>query len=122
MDLASLYNLLSNFTDEKHRLDTTVQSTDNRSQRVALERQAQAVAVIVADIRGELLARELPGARSTGTAQEFETHLHRVLKAYARMALARGSVPNAARMVMRETAASHPDATPSRLRSAKASS
>ncbi|TAN07720.1 MAG: hypothetical protein EPN38_05890 [Rhodanobacteraceae bacterium] len=82
MDLASLYNLLSSLTDEKSHLETTALLTDDPSRQLELERQALAVAGIVADIRGEVLARDLPATRTTVSAPEFEAHLHRVLKAY----------------------------------------
>lgn len=110
MDLAALCNLLDSLTDEQRHLATTALLTDEPSRQAAFERRGRMVSTIVSDIRGEVLSRELPGARSSGTAQEFEAHLHRVLEAYACMALACGDASNGAVDVRREEAPSHPDA------------
>lgn len=113
MDLAALCNLLDSLTGEQRHLETTALLTDNPSRQAEFERRARTVSTIVSDIRGEVLSRELPGARSTGTAQEFETYLHRVLEAYARMAVARGDALDGAVVVRHEAASSDPDAMPS---------
>jgi hypothetical protein len=39
--------------------------------------------MLLADVRGEVVVREAPGARSTVTTQAFEMHVDGVLKAYA---------------------------------------
>lgn len=113
MDLAALCNLWDSLTGEQRHLETTALLTDDPSRQAEFERRARTVSAIVSDIRGEVLSRELPGARSTGTAQEFETHLHRVLEANACMALACGDASNGVVDVRREEASSHPDAMPS---------
>jgi hypothetical protein len=82
MNLATLYHLLNSFTDEKRYLETTTLLTDDPSRQAEIEQRAKTIATIVTDIRGEVLAREIPGERSPSTAQEFETHLYRILKAY----------------------------------------
>ena len=115
MDLAALCNLLDSLIGEQSHLQTTALLTEDPSRQAEFERQARTVSTIISDIRGEVLSRELPGARSIGAAQEFETHLHRVLEAYARMALACGGASNAAAVARREAASSYPDAMPSRV-------
>ncbi len=109
MDLAALCNLLDSLTDEQRHLETTALLTDDPSRQAEFERRGRTVSTIVSDIRGEVLSRELPGARSTGTAQEFETHLHRILEAYACMALTCGDASNGDMDVRREKAR-RPDA------------
>jgi hypothetical protein len=86
MNLATLCDLLDGFTDEKRRLETTALLTDDPSRRADIEQRVRTIAIIVTDLRGEVLARESLGASRTGTEQEFETHLHRVLKAHGSMA------------------------------------
>lgn len=113
MDLAALYNLLDSLTGEQHHLETTALLADDPSRQAEFERRARAVSTIVSDIRGEVLSREVPGARSTCTAEEFETHVYRMLKAYARMQLACGDASNEAEVVRREAASPQPDAMPS---------
>jgi hypothetical protein len=85
MDLLTLYHLLNDLTDEKCHLEATVLLTEDPARQSDLEQRVRHLSPLLAEIRGEILARELPGARSTVTAQEFETHVHRVLKAYASM-------------------------------------
>jgi hypothetical protein len=104
MDLAALCTLLDSLTGEQRHLETTALWTDDPSGRAAFERRARTVSAIVSDIRGEMLSRELPGARSSGTAQEFETHLHRALDAYARMAVECGETSNGIVAARREAA------------------
>jgi len=104
MDLAALCNLLDSLTGEQRHLEITALWTADPSRQAAFERRARTVSTIVSDIRGEMLSRELPGARSSGTAQEFETYLHRVLEAYARMAVECGETSNGAVAVRREAA------------------
>lgn len=89
MNLATLCNLLDSFTEEQRHLETTARLTDDPARQAAIEQRVQMVAAIVSDVRGEVLEREQPGARSNGTAQEFEAHLHRVLKAYGQAGPAR---------------------------------
>lgn len=92
MDQATLCNLLDSFTDEKRRLETTALLTDDPSRRVAIEQRAHAIAIIVTDLRGEVYARDSASGRSTNSAApEFETHLHRVLKAHGSMESAHGA-------------------------------
>jgi len=112
MDLAALFNLLDSLTGEQRHLETTALLTDDPSRQAAFERRVRTVSTIASDIRGEMLSRELPGARSTGTAQEFETYLHRVLEAYARMTVECGETSNWAIAARREAAWSHSDALP----------
>jgi hypothetical protein len=84
MDLLTLYHLLNDLTDEKCHLEATV-LTEDPARQSDLEQRVRHLGPLLAEIRGEILARELPGARSSVTAQEFETHVHRVLKAYGSM-------------------------------------
>jgi len=56
--------------------------TDDPALQDDLKHRVRHLVPLLAEIRGEVLARELPGGRSTVTAQDFETHVHRVLKAY----------------------------------------
>ena len=97
MDLRILYHLLSDLTDEKCCLEAAMLGTDDPSLQDDLAQRMRRLVPLLAEVRGEMLARELPGARSTVTAQEFETHVHRVLKAYGYMEPAR-------REAMRRTA------------------
>lgn len=90
MDLATLYRLLSTLADEKHLLETAVLLVANPQQQTELEQRAHKIAVIVTDIRGEVVAREVPGASSATTTQEFEAHLRRVLSAHGLMESLRG--------------------------------
>lgn len=85
MDLLILYHLLDDLTDEKCCLEASMLVTDDPALQDDLKHRVRHLVALLAEIRGEVLARELPGARSTVTAQEFETHVHRVLKAYASM-------------------------------------
>jgi hypothetical protein len=113
MDLAALCNLLDSLTGEQRHLETTALMTADPTRQAAFERRSRMVSTIVSDIRGEMLSRELPGARSTGTAQEFEAYLHRVLEAYARMAVACGETSSGIVAARRDAASSQPDAMPS---------
>jgi hypothetical protein len=112
MDLASLYNLLNSFTDEQRHLERTAMLTDDPSKQAEIEKQVRAIAAIVTDIRGEVLARDLPGTRSIETAQEFEAHLRRILKAHARMTLARSNGAHGTPAVIHEIASAQPGAAP----------
>jgi len=104
MDLAALCNLLDSLTGEQRHLEITALWTADPSRQAAFERRARTVSTIISDIRGEMLSRELPGARSSGTAQEFEAYLHRVLEAYARTAVECGETSNGAVAARREAA------------------
>lgn len=85
MDLLILYRLLNELTDEKRDLEASLLVTDDPARQDDLAQRLHQIIPILAEVRGEVVAREMPGARSTCTAQEFETHLHRVLKLYGRM-------------------------------------
>lgn len=85
MNLLTLYHLLNDLIDEKCHLEDTALLTDDLARQSDLEQRARQIAPLLAEIRGEILTREQPGARSSVTAQEFETHVHRVLKAYGSM-------------------------------------
>lgn len=97
MDLLILYRLLNELTDEKRDLEASMLVTDDPARQDDLKQRVHQIIPLLAEIRGEVMARELPGARSTVTAQEFETHLHRVLKLY-------GSLQRARSRNMRQTA------------------
>lgn len=90
MNLLILYDLLHGLTEEKEYLEATMLETDDLAQQDDLEQRLLQIAPLLAEICGEILARELRGARLTGTAPGFEAHLHRVLKAYSCMGLVRG--------------------------------
>lgn len=101
MNLATLCNLLDSLTEEQRHLETTVRLTNDPSRQAGVEQRIRTIAAIVSDIRGEVLEREQSSARSTGTAQEFEAHLHRVLKAYGQTEPARvETVRHAARRAL----------------------
>lgn len=97
MDLLILYHLLNDLTDEKCCLEASMLVTDDPALQDDLKQRVRQLVPLLAEIRGEVLVRELPGARSTVTAQEFEIHLHRALKAY-------GSTEPTHREAMRRTA------------------
>lgn len=97
MDLLILYHLLNDLTDEKCCLEASMLVTDDPALQDDLKHRVRHLVPLLAEIRGEVLAREVPGARSTVTAQEFEIHLHRALKLY-------GSMEPMHREAMRRTA------------------
>lgn len=80
MDLLTLYRLLSDLTDEKHDLEATILLTDDPARQGSFEQRGRQLAALIAEIRGEILARELPGAKSNMTAQEFEIHIYHALQ------------------------------------------
>lgn len=82
MNLLILYHLLHDLADEKCRLEASMRLTDDAAGQENLQQQMRHVAPLLVDIRGEILARELPATRPTGAAHDFETHLYTVLKAY----------------------------------------
>lgn len=71
MDLLTLYRSLNDLTNEKRDLEATVLLTDDPARQGDLERRARQLAPLIAEIRGEILARELPGATSIVVAQKF---------------------------------------------------
>jgi len=83
MDLLTLYHLRDHLADEKFRLELSALTEDDPAHQHRLEQWMHRIDILLADVRGEVVAQELPGARSTVTAQEFETRVHGVLKAYA---------------------------------------
>jgi hypothetical protein len=76
MNLLTLYRLLNDLTDEKRDLEATALLPHDPARLGELEQGARQLAPLIDEIRGEILARELPGARSNVTAQEFEIHLY----------------------------------------------
>lgn len=81
MDLLTLYHLRDHLAEEKFRLElSTLMENDPAHQR-RLEQWTHRINVLLAEVRGEVAAREVPGARSSVTTQEFETYVHDVLKA-----------------------------------------
>src|SRR6185437_4584492 len=83
MDLLTLYHLRDHLADEKFRLELATMMEDDPAHQHQLEQWLHRIDMLLADVRGEVVAREVPGARSTVTAQAFEMHVHGVLKAYA---------------------------------------
>ena len=83
MDLLTLYHLRDHLADEKFRLELSALTEDDPAHQHRLDQWMHRIDILLADVRGEVVAQELPGARSTVTAQEFEAHVHGVLKAYA---------------------------------------
>jgi hypothetical protein len=82
MDLLTLYHLRDHLAEEKFRLElSTLMENDPAHQR-RLEQWTHRINVLLAEVRGEVAAGEVPGARSSVTTQEFETYVHDVLKAY----------------------------------------
>jgi len=83
MDLLTLYHLRDHLADEKFRLELSALTEDEPAHQHRLDQWMHRIDILLADVRGEVVAQELPGARSTVTTQEFEAHVHGVLKAYA---------------------------------------
>ncbi|GEM_PF-2822803 len=80
MNLVALHNLLNRFAEEKRHLEATALLTDDPGQQAGLELRTRKLTSIVAEIRGELLAREMCIERAPGTAQWFEARLRHILK------------------------------------------
>lgn len=92
MDLPNLYSLLTRFSETKQRLEAAALSTPDPAAQAEFEQQVKKTAIVMADLRGEILARELPGQRTSITAEDFEAHLDRILHAYAWAAHAQDQV------------------------------
>lgn len=82
MDLLTLYHLRDHLAEEKFRLELSALMENDPAHKCRLEQWTHRINVLLAEVRGEVAAREVPGTRSSVTAQEFETHVHDVLKAY----------------------------------------
>lgn len=83
MDLLTLYHLRDHLADEKFRLELAAVMEDDPAHQRQLEQWLRRIDMLLADVRGEVVVREAPGARSTVTVHAFEAHVHGVLKAYA---------------------------------------
>lgn len=83
MDLLTLYHLRDHLADEKFRLELATMMEDDPAHQHELDQWMHRIDVLLAEVRCEVVAREVPGARSTVTTQAFEMHVDGVLKAYA---------------------------------------
>ena len=81
MDLLTLYHLRDHLAEEKFRLELSTLMENDPAHQHQLEQWTHRINVLLAEVRGEVAAREVPGARSSVTTQEFETYVHDVLKA-----------------------------------------
>ncbi len=82
MNVATLHYLLESFEEDKRYYNACSPLAQGREQRDEYEHRARMITRLIAQIRGEIFARESPGARAPGEAQGFEDFLQRALKDY----------------------------------------
>ena len=83
MNIDTLHKLLESFEEDRRYNKAAAMPATNAPQQKRFAQRAKVVASIIADIRGEILAREKAAHRTPEEARQFDAHLHRVLTAYA---------------------------------------
>lgn len=83
MDLPSLYHLRDRLADEKYYLELSSLMADDPARQQELDQWSGRIGTLLAEVRGEVMSREAPGARPTGTNDKFDTYLRSTLDMYA---------------------------------------
>lgn len=83
MDTFTLCNLLESFEEDKRHDEASAMLATNACQQVRFMRLARMIAPVIADIRGEIHAREIREQRTPEEARWLDQRLDHALAAYA---------------------------------------